>query len=174
MAAATAGAAAVAPEAQLGCSVLLIDNFDSFTYNLSQLIGEICGQQPLVITNAVSWEEVQRLIVRYSVDAIVISPGPGNPAENPADFGVCAAVLKHCSHIPTLAVCLGHQGLAHLHGGRVLRAPQPMHGRLSEITVLDDESAENERLFHGIPTGCKVVRYHSLIVERGTLPESLR
>lgn len=169
-----ATAAAAAPEAKLGCSVLLIDNFDSFTYNLAQLIGELCGRQPLVVTNAVCWEEVQRLISAHSVDAIVISPGPGNPADNPADFGVCAAVLQRCAHIPTLAVCLGHQGLAHLHGGRVMRAPQPMHGRLSEITVLDDESVEDERLFHGIPSGCKVVRYHSLVVERSTLPTSLR
>ena len=166
--------AAAPPEAKLGCSVLLIDNFDSFTYNLAQLIGELCGRQPLVVTNAVCWEEVHRLISAHSVDAIVISPGPGNPADNPEDFGVCTAVLQRCAHIPTLAVCLGHQGLAHLHGGRVMRAPQPMHGRVSEITVLDDASVEDERLFRGIPSGCKVVRYHSLVVERSTLPASLR
>jgi para-aminobenzoate synthetase len=155
-------------------SVLLIDNFDSFTWNLAQLLGELCGgRAPCVVTNATPWEEVQRLIAVHSIDAIVISPGPGNPAENPADFGVCAQVLQRCSHIPTLAVCLGHQGLAHLHGGRVVRAPEPVHGRLSAVTVLGDDSTECERLFQGIPSGFSVVRYHSLVVERRTLPSSL-
>lgn len=156
-------------------SVLILDNFDSFTFNLSQLLGDLCGQcAPLVATNATSWEEVQRLIVAHAIDTIVISPGPGNPAANPADFGVCAAVLENCPHIPTLAVCLGHQGLAHLHGGKVVRAPQPMHGRLSEIVVLHDHSDEHERLFRGIASGFKAVRYHSLIVERHSLPPSLQ
>lgn len=167
-------AAAAAP-----LSVLLVDNFDSFTNNLCQLLGALNqSTPPLVVTNATPWAEVQRLIAAHKVEAIVISPGPGSPA-NVEDFGVCGQVLRDCAHIPTLGVCLGHQGLALLHGAEVVRAPEPVHGRLSAITVLElDDGAEEgggsaQRLFRGIRSGFSAVRYHSLVVRSSTLPPTL-
>jgi len=130
---------------------LLIDNYDSFTFNLFQLIAEVNGEEPVVVRNdGATWEE----LAGWDVDNIVISPGPGRP-ERPADFGVCAAAILHAD-VPVLGVCLGHQGLGHLSGGEVVHAPEVMHGRLS--AVYHDRSA----LFEGIPQGFEVVRYHSL------------
>ena len=140
---------------------LLIDNYDSFTFNLFQLIAEVNGEEPVVVRNdGATWEE----LAGWEVDNIVISPGPGRP-ERPADFGVCAAAILHAD-VPVLGVCLGHQGLGHLSGGEVVHAPEVMHGRLS--AVYHDRSA----LFEGIPQGFEVVRYHSLCLSE-PLPESL-
>ena len=140
---------------------LLIDNYDSFTFNLFQLIAEVNGEEPVVVRNdGATWEE----LAGWDVDNIVISPGPGRP-ERPADFGVCAAAIRHAD-VPVLGVCLGHQGLGHLSGGEVVHAPEVMHGRLS--AVYHDGSA----LFEGIPQGFEVVRYHSLCLSE-PLPESL-
>jgi para-aminobenzoate synthetase len=132
---------------------LLIDNYDSFTFNLFQLIAEVNGEEPVVVRNdGVPWEELRT----WPVDNIVVSPGPGRP-ERPADFGVCAQAIREAT-VPLLGVCLGHQGLGHLAGGVVEHAPEVMHGRLS--TVFHDGS----ELFAGIPQGFEVVRYHSLVV----------
>ena len=140
---------------------LLIDNYDSFTFNLFQLIAEVNGEEPVVVRNdGATWEE----LAGWDVDNIVISPGPGRP-ERPADFGVCASAIRHAD-VPVLGVCLGHQGLGHLSGGEVVHAPEVMHGRLS--AVYHDGSA----LFEGIPQGFEVVRYHSLCLSE-PLPESL-
>jgi para-aminobenzoate synthetase len=140
---------------------LLIDNYDSFTFNLFQLIAEVNGEEPVVVRNdGATWEE----LAGWDVDNIVISPGPGRP-ERPADFGVCAAAIRH-AEVPVLGVCLGHQGLGHLSGGEVVHAPEVMHGRLS--AVYHDGSA----LFEGIPQGFEVVRYHSLCLSE-PLPQSL-
>ena len=140
---------------------LLIDNYDSFTFNLFQLIAEVNGEEPVVVRNdGATWEE----LAGWDVDNIVISPGPGRP-ERPADFGVCASAIRHAD-VPVLGVCLGHQGLGHLSGGEVVHAPEVMHGRLS--AVYHDRSA----LFEGIPQGFEVVRYHSLCLSE-PLPESL-
>jgi len=140
---------------------LLIDNYDSFTFNLFQLIAEVNGEEPVVVRNdGATWEE----LAGWEVDNIVISPGPGRP-ERPADFGVCAAAILHAD-VPVLGVCLGHQGLGHLSGGEVVHAPEVMHGRLS--AVYHDRSA----LFEGIPQGFEVVRYPSLCLSE-PLPESL-
>jgi len=140
---------------------LLIDNYDSFTFNLFQLIAEVNGEEPVVVRNdGATWEE----LAGWDVDNIVISPGPGRP-ERPADFGGCAAAILHAD-VPVLGVCLGHQGLGHLSGGEVVHAPEVMHGRLS--AVYHDRSA----LFEGIPQGFEVVRYHSLCLSE-PLPESL-
>ena len=140
---------------------LLIDNYDSFTFNLFQLIAEVNGEEPVVVRNdGATWEE----LAGWDVDNIVISPGPGRP-ERPADFGVCAAAILHAD-VPVLGVCLGHQGLGHLSGGEVVHAPEVMHGRLS--AVYHDRCA----LFEGIPQGFEVVRYHSLCLSE-PLPESL-
>jgi para-aminobenzoate synthetase len=140
---------------------LLLDNYDSFTFNLYQLIAEITGEQPVVATNdALTWEELSTL----DVDAVIISPGPGNP-ERPRDFGICRRAIED-GNLPTLGVCLGHQGIASVFGGNVVRAPEPVHGRLSAIYHSGSE------LFDSLPQGFSAVRYHSLMVAR-PLPEEL-
>jgi para-aminobenzoate synthetase len=140
---------------------LLIDNYDSFTFNLFQLVAGVNHKEPVVVRNdEASWSELERL----DFDNVVISPGPGRP-ERPADFGVCKDAIEN-AEVPVLGVCLGHQGLSHLSGGRVVHAPEVMHGRLSD--VFHDESP----LFAGIPQGFEAVRYHSLCVSE-PLPETL-
>jgi len=141
---------------------LLIDNYDSFTYNLFQLLAEANGEEPIVVRNdEASWEE----LVRLGFDNVVISPGPGRP-DRAEDFGVCAEVIRR-SAAPLLGVCIGHQGVGALHGAAVVPAPEPMHGRLS--AVLHDDSP----IFAGIPREFQAVRYHSLCVEQ-PLPDDLR
>ena len=130
---------------------LLIDNHDSYTYNVFHLLAGVSGEEPIVVDNdAVSW----RALSRWDFDAIVLSPGPGSP-ERWHDFCVCNDILRH-SEIPVLGICLGHQGLGHLLNGKVSSAPEAMHGRLSRIHHSDDG------LFAGIPQDFPVVRYHSL------------
>lgn len=132
--------------------ILIIDNYDSYTYNLYQLIAQITPTPPLVIKNdQLSYEELQDL----DFDSIVISPGPGHP-EREADFGLCRQVIQE-SDKPILGVCLGQQGIYILNGGKVDLAPQPMHGRLSTIQHND------QGLFKGLPQDFKVTRYHSLV-----------
>ncbi|GAQ84637.1 para-aminobenzoate (PABA) synthase family protein [Klebsormidium nitens] len=152
---------------------LLIDNYDSYTYNLYQMLAVINGAPPVTIFNdQLSWEELRPLLLGPSraFDNVVISPGPGTP-EKPQDTGICARVFAECPDLPVLGVCLGHQLLAHVHGATVTHAPQPVHGRLSEV------EHTGHRLFAGIPSGAtagfKVVRYHSLIVDPSTLPAHL-
>ncbi len=143
-------------------TTLLIDNYDSFTYNLFQLLAEISGEEPLVVRNdAASWDELSRL----GFDNVVISPGPGRP-DRTEDFGVCADAIRRAT-VPLLGVCIGHQGLGALHGAAVVPAPEPVHGRLS--AVLHDDSP----LFAGVPREFQAVRYHSLAVEQ-PLPDGLR
>jgi para-aminobenzoate synthetase len=130
---------------------LLIDNHDSYTYNVFHLLAGVSGEEPIVVDNdAVSW----RALSRWDFDAIVLSPGPGSP-ERWHDFCVCNDILRY-SEIPVLGICLGHQGLGHLLNGKVSSAPEAMHGRLSRIHHSDDG------LFAGIPQDFPVVRYHSL------------
>jgi para-aminobenzoate synthetase len=138
---------------------LLIDNYDSFTYNLHQYLGEVNGRPPTVVRNDTDWS----MIPLERFDSVVISPGPGRP-ERPQDFGVSARIIRE-SGLPVLGVCLGHQGLCHLFGGTVAHAPQPMHGRISPVhhTGVD--------VFAGLPSPLSAVRYHSLAVMK--LPDSL-
>lgn len=140
---------------------LIIDNYDSYTYNLFQLISEVNGDEAVVVRNdAATWKDLSR----RRFDNVVISPGPGTP-ERPEDFGICADALA-TPDLPILGVCLGHQGLAYVNGGAVARAPGAVHGRISP--VFHDESP----LFAGIPQGFAAVRYHSLMVD--VVPEVAR
>jgi para-aminobenzoate synthetase len=140
---------------------LLIDNYDSFTYNLFQLLAEANGDEPIVIRNdEATWDELAGL----EFDNIVISPGPGSP-DRAGDFGVCAEAIRR-AEAPLLGVCLGHQGLGWVHEAHVVHAPEVMHGRLS--AVLHEDSP----LFAGIPREFQAVRYHSLCIEQ-PLPDDL-
>jgi para-aminobenzoate synthetase len=141
---------------------LLIDNYDSFTFNLAQLIGFVEGRAPIIRRND---EITLDAIAELGVRRIVISPGPGRP-DREADFGICGEIIER-SGLPILGVCLGHQGIGHAAGGSVVRAPEPMHGRLSP--VYHDGSG----LFEGLPSPISVVRYHSLMVPT-PLPPDLR
>jgi para-aminobenzoate synthetase len=144
-----------------GLRTLLIDNYDSYTFNLFHLLGEVNGSEPVVVRNdELPWEELAAL----GADNVVISPGPGRP-EHARDVGVSLDALRR-AEVPVLGVCLGHQALAHVAGGTVEHAPEVMHGRLSPIS--HDASA----LFAGIAQGFLAVRYHSLVV--GSVPAELR
>lgn len=151
---------------------LLIDNYDSYTYNVYQELSVINGVPPVVVRNDEwSWEEIcHYLYEERAFDNIVISPGPGSPT-CPGDIGVCLRLLLECRDIPILGVCLGHQALGYVHGAQIIHAAEPVHGRLSEI------QHSGCTLFHGIPSGrksgFKVVRYHSLVIDAETLPKEL-
>jgi para-aminobenzoate synthetase len=140
---------------------LLIDNYDSFTFNLFHLLGEVNGDEPIVVRNdELTWDELTAL----RVDNIVISPGPGHPGRE-RDVGVSLDALVRAD-VPVLGVCLGHQALAHISGGAIGNAPEVMHGRTSPI------HHDGRGLFADIPQGFTAVRYHSLVV--GTVPAALR
>ncbi|MEU2833550.1 aminodeoxychorismate synthase component I [Streptomyces lavendulae] len=139
---------------------LLVDNYDSFTYNLFHYLAEVNGREPEVIRNDdPAWRE--GLLDEF--DNVVLSPGPGTP-HRPADFGLCARIAEE-GRLPVLGVCLGHQGLALAHGGEVGPAPQPRHGRTSLVRH------DGTGLFEDIPQPLEVVRYHSLAVT--SLPPAL-
>ncbi len=142
--------------------VLIVDNYDSFTYNLAHLVASITGEMPTVLRNdASTWAQIDE----QHFDAIVISPGPGH-AENPRDFGVSADVILN-TQVPVLGVCLGHQGIALAFGGEVVRG-EPAHGQVSEI-----EHDFTDELLAGIPGKFNAVRYHSFTVAE-PLPAELR
>lgn len=144
---------------------LLIDNYDSFTYNLYQYLAEL-GANPVIFKNN---EISARDVGAGGYTHIVISPGPGNP-ENSRDFGGCGQVIKKFTgKIPILGVCLGHQGIIYAYGGRIIRAPIPMHGKQSIIRVKN-----SHKIFAGLPEKIPVMRYHSLIAESSTMPPELK
>ncbi|MFC4604451.1 aminodeoxychorismate synthase component I [Rhodococcus kronopolitis] len=143
----------------MGVRTLLVDNYDSFTYNLYSLLSEVNGQVPVVVANDADWDSVRLA----DFDNIVVSPGPGRP-DRRRDFGISTDALT-ASGLPVLGVCLGHQGLCYLFGGAVELAPEPMHGRISEI------KHDGAGLFAGIASPFRAVRYHSLAVE--ALPDEL-
>lgn len=134
--------------------LLVVDNYDSFTFNLVALAVRVTGEMPKVVRNdALRWIDVLAL----DPDAIVLSPGPGHP-ERGRDVGVCLDIVRYAT-VPVLGICLGHQALAHAFGGAVIRLPEPFHGRTSRIVLEPDAP-----LFEGIPSGFEAVRYHSLQV----------
>ena len=140
-------------------TTLLIDNYDSYTFNLYQLIASVAGEEPVVVRNdEVRWDE----LADHPWDRIVVSPGPGRP-ERERDLGIGRAALTQ-REIPVLGVCLGHQGLALVNGAAILRAEEIVHGRISRVFHRGDG------LFAGIPQGFRAVRYHSLIVEPALPP----
>jgi anthranilate synthase/aminodeoxychorismate synthase-like glutamine amidotransferase len=140
--------------------LLVIDNYDSFTYNLVQYLGELGQEMDVRRNDEVSVEEIGAMKPR----GIVISPGPGVPA----DAGVTVEAIRRWGpEIPTLGVCLGHQAIGEAFGGEVVRARTVMHGKTSTI----DHAGEG--LFAGLPNPMEVMRYHSLVVEPGTLPDEL-
>jgi para-aminobenzoate synthetase len=141
-------------------STLLVDNYDSYTYNVFQQLAAVSGEEPIVIHNdMVTWKALSR----WDFDAIVLSPGPGRP-ERWHDFGVCSDILRY-SETPVLGICLGHQGIGSVLSATVASAPTAMHGRLSKVRH------DGRGLFAGIPQDFSVVRYHSLAVTGPLGPE---
>ena len=146
--------------------LLVLDNYDSFTFNLVQYLGELAAEHPIAAelrverNDALSLEQIREL----TPAAILISPGPGDPDQS----GVCLEVLRELSPtIPTLGVCLGHQSIAQVYGGKVVRAKELMHGKTSPV------HHSGQGVFEGLPNPLTATRYHSLIAERETLPDCL-
>ena len=145
---------------------LIIDNYDSFTFNLVQYLGELAVHYPVANNLRVERNDALTLtqIRRLRPQAILLSPGPGSPDQS----GICLEVLTELAPLtPTLGVCLGHQALAQVYGGRVVRAPELMHGKTSRI------HHSGQGLFAGLPQPLTATRYHSLIVDRKSLPDCL-
>ena len=146
--------------------LLVLDNYDSFTFNLVQYLGELAAEHPIAAevrverNDALSLEQIRAL----DPAAILISPGPGDPDQS----GVCLEVLRELSPtIPTLGVCLGHQSIAQVYGGKVVRAKELMHGKTSPV------HHSGQGVFEGLPNPLTATRYHSLIAERESLPDCL-
>ena len=143
--------------------ILVIDNYDSFVYNLAQLLGELRTKPTVLRNDRITLEDV----VRLDPDAIVISPGPGHPADRKY-FGVCTDVIGEIGHkIPVLGVCLGHQGIVHAFGGKVINAKKIRHGKTSLIQYTGD------RLFEDVANPFRATRYHSLVADQNTFPSCL-
>ncbi|MDP4738382.1 MAG: aminodeoxychorismate/anthranilate synthase component II [Cyanobium sp. MAG_216] len=146
--------------------LLVLDNYDSFTFNLVQYLGELAPEHPIAAelrverNDALSLDQIRAL----APAAILISPGPGDPDQS----GVCLEVLQELSPtIPTLGVCLGHQSIAQVYGGKVVRAKELMHGKTSPV------HHSGQGVFEGLPNPLTATRYHSLIAERESLPDCL-
>ncbi len=141
--------------------LLVIDNYDSFTYNLVQYLGELGAEIVVHRNDTITVEEIRAL----APSAMVLSPGPCAPAQ----AGITVEAIRALSHrIPTLGVCLGHQAIGEAYGGRVVRAARAVHGKTSRI------AHDGSELFAGLPSPLEVGRYHSLVVERASLPAGLQ
>ena len=138
----------------------MLDNYDSFTYNLVQYLGEL-GAEPIVVRND-SMSVVELLAIKP--DALLLSPGPGRPENSGV---LCDAIAAFAGVAPVLGVCLGHQAIGHVYGGNVVRAPELMHGKTSFITH------NNTGVFEGVPSPLEATRYHSLVIDAATMPEHL-
>jgi anthranilate synthase component II len=144
--------------------ILVIDNYDSFVYNIAQILGEL-GAEPIVVRNdKITLEQVKAM----NPDGIVISPGPGHPADRKY-FGVCTDVIREMGpETPILGVCLGHQGIVHAFGGKVINAKKVRHGKTSPI-----QYSGTDRIFENVVNPFKATRYHSLVAEQDSIPECL-
>jgi anthranilate synthase/aminodeoxychorismate synthase-like glutamine amidotransferase len=140
--------------------ILLIDNYDSFTYNIYQYLGCLGAKVKVVRNDAISVKDVARL----KPEAIVLSPGPGTPDESGITL---ETITSYAGKIPILGVCLGHQSIGQAFGGKVIRAGKLMHGKTSKI------QHTSKGVFKGLPNPLEVTRYHSLMVERKSLPDCL-
>ena len=140
--------------------LLMIDNYDSFTFNLVQYFGELGEEVRVARNDEITLGEIEAM----RPDHLVISPGPCSPAE----AGICVAAIRHfAGRVPILGVCLGHQSIGAALGGKVVRAAQQMHGKTSEITT------DRQGVFAGLPERFTVIRYHSLAIEPASLPDCL-
>lgn len=141
--------------------ILIIDNYDSFTYNLYQLVGKFTDDIIVKRNDKISTDEIKEINPTH----IIISPGPGNPTVE-RDFGVCKKILKEFKNTPILGICLGHQGIFSEYGGKIINN-LPVHGKKDEI--IHKES----KLFKNIPERFEIIRYHSLICDNNSIPDNL-
>ena len=143
----------------MAAKILVIDNYDSFVFNLVQYLQQLGAECTVVRNDAVAADAAS------SYDGVLISPGPGTPEK----AGVSVAMIKHCAEhsIPLFGVCLGHQAIGAAFGGKIVRAQQIMHGKTSDITHTGSD------VFKGLPSPYTVIRYHSLAIERASIPECL-
>ena len=145
--------------------LLMIDNYDSFTYNIVQYLGELGAEVTVVRNDEITLEQIDALQVAGQLDRLVISPGPCSPAE----AGISVAAVAHfAGKLPILGVCLGHQAIGAAFGGKIIRAQQLMHGKTSVMTTMQ------EGVFAGLPAQFTVNRYHSLAIERASCPACLK
>ena len=143
---------------------LIIDNYDSFTFNLAQYIGELGGGPIVKRNDEITIKDIQKIAPTH----IIISPGPGRP-DDPDYFGICSVVIRELSKtVPVLGVCLGMQGIYHAFGGRIIRAPAAMHGKTSCV------SHDRQGIFRGLRSPLSAMRYHSLIADRASMPAELQ
>jgi anthranilate synthase component 2 len=145
--------------------LLMIDNYDSFTYNIVQYFGELGAQVEVFRNDEITLDEIEARLRADQIDRLVVSPGPCSPAE----AGISVAAIQHfAGKVPILGVCLGHQSIGAAFGGKIVRAQQLMHGKTSVITTTQ------EGVFTGLPKQFTVNRYHSLAIERESCPECLK
>lgn len=144
--------------------LLMIDNYDSFTFNIVQYFGELGAEVTVVRNDETTVAEVEALMTREGIERLVISPGPCSPNE----AGISVAAIKHfAGKLPILGVCLGHQSIGAAFGGDIIRAGQQMHGKTSVI------STDQKGVFADLPQEFTVNRYHSLVIDKSTLPDCL-
>ncbi len=145
--------------------LLMIDNYDSFTYNIVQYLGELGAEVTVARNDEITVAEIDAKLAAGQLDRLVVSPGPCSPAE----AGISVAAIQHfAGKLPILGVCLGHQAIGAAFGGKIIRAQQLMHGKTSVITTTQ------EGVFAGLPKQFTVNRYHSLAIERSTCPAELK
>ena len=145
-------------------NVLMLDNYDSFTYNIVQYLGELGADVTVVRNDEMPLADLVALVAAQGIERIVISPGPCSPAE----AGIAVATIQHfAGQLPVLGVCLGHQAIGAAFGGDIVRAGQQMHGKTSAITT------DQQGVFAGLPQQFTVNRYHSLVIDKATLPACL-
>jgi anthranilate synthase component 2 len=145
--------------------LLMIDNYDSFTYNIVQYFGDLGAQVEVFRNDEITLDEIEARLQAGQLDRLVVSPGPCSPAE----AGISVAAIQHfAGKLPILGVCLGHQSIGAAFGGKIVRAQQLMHGKTSVITTTQ------EGVFAGLPEQFTVNRYHSLAIERASCPDCLK